>query len=88
LVNGMVWPYLEVEQRKYRFRILNGSNERFYRMKLSNGSPFIQIGSDGGLLEKPVVMDEILIAPAERVDVIIDFTDVDVGTNNVIIYIR
>ena len=52
LVNGMVWPYLEVEQRKYRFRILNGSNERFYRMRLSNGSPFIQIGSDGGLLER------------------------------------
>lgn len=84
LVNGMVWPYLEVEQRKYRFRILNGSNERFYRMRLSNGSPFIQIGSDGGLLEKPVIMNEIIIAPAERVDVIINFADVEVGTNIVL----
>ena len=65
----------EVEQRKYRFRILNGSNERFYRMRLDSGQPFIQIGSDGGLLQKPVTMEEITIAPSERVDVIIDFTE-------------
>ncbi len=80
LVNGKVWPYLEVEQRKYRFRILNGSNERFYRMRLSNGSSFIQIGSDGGLLEKPVNMNEITIAPAERIDIVIDFTEQELGT--------
>lgn len=53
-------------------------------MRLSNGSPFIQIGSDGGLLEKPVIMNEIIIAPAERVDVIINFADVEVGTNIVL----
>ena len=75
VVNGKIWPYLEVEQRKYRFRILNGSNERFYRMRLDSGQPFIQIGSDGGLLQKPVTMEEITIAPSERVDVIIDFTE-------------
>ena len=73
-VNGKVWPYLEVEQRKYRFRIVNGSNERFYRMQLDSGQPFIQIGSDGGLLEKPVHVKELVIAPAERMDVVIDFS--------------
>lgn len=74
LVNGMVWPYLEVEPRKYRFRIINGSNSRFYNMKLSSGQPFYQIGIDGGLLETPVVTKEILLSPAERADVIIDFS--------------
>jgi len=74
LVNGKVWPYLEVEPRKYRFRIINGSNSRFYRMSISSGQPFYQIGIDGGLLERPVVTKEILLAPAERADVIIDFS--------------
>ncbi len=80
IVNGKAWPYLEVEQRKYRFRILNASNERFYRMKLTSGQQFIQIGSDGGLLQRPVRLDEIIIAPSERFDVIVDFTDQPVGT--------
>ncbi|MDF2548547.1 MAG: multicopper oxidase family protein [Anaerosolibacter sp.] len=85
-VNGKVWPYLEVEQRKYRFRILNASNERFYRMKLDvcKEQPFIQIGSDGGLLEKPVFLDEITIAPSERIDVIIDFTDQPIDSSIII----
>ena len=48
LVNGKVWPYLEVEPRKYRFRILNGSNSRFYRLRLNSGQNFVQIGTDGG----------------------------------------
>ncbi|WP_371018022.1 multicopper oxidase family protein [Pseudalkalibacillus sp. JSM 102089] len=74
LVNGMVWPYLEVEPRKYRFRILNGSNARFYRFSLSNQFPFVQIGTDQGLLGKPVPVTRVLIAPAERVDVVIDFS--------------
>lgn len=74
LVNGKVWPYLEVEPRKYRFRLLNGSNHRFYRMKLESGLPFYQIGSDGGFLEAPVKLDELILAPAERADVIIDFS--------------
>jgi spore coat protein A len=84
VVNGKVWPYLNVEQRKYRFRILNGSNERFYRLSLDSGQEFIQIGSDGGLLQKPVRMNEISIAPSERGDVIIDFTNQPVGTNIVL----
>ena len=80
VVNGKAWPYLEVEPRKYRFRMLNASNERFYRIKLSLGQSFIQIGSDGGLLERPITLNEITIAPAERADMVIDFSGFEVGT--------
>ncbi|MCM3588385.1 multicopper oxidase [Mesobacillus maritimus] len=78
IVNGKVWPFLEVEPRKYRFRILNGSNSRFYRLRLSSGQNFVQIGTDGGFLEEPVIVknqDGLLLAPAERGDVIIDFSN-------------
>ncbi len=75
LVNGKIWPFLEVEPRKYRFRILNGSNSRFYRIALNSGENFVQIGTDGGLLERPVPLSTITIAPAERADVIIDFSN-------------
>lgn len=74
LVNGKVWPYLEVEPRMYRFRILNGANARFYRIALSNNLPFVQIGTDQGLLQGPVPVTRVLIAPAERVDVVVDFS--------------
>lgn len=73
-VNGKVWPYLEVEPRKYRFRIYNGSNARFFQLQLSSGQTFVQIGSDGGLFEEPVYVNEIILAPAERADVIVDFS--------------
>jgi len=81
LVNGKVWPFLNVEPRKYRFRILNGSDSRFYRLGFSSGQPFVQIGSDGGYLEAPVRTSPLLIAPGERYDVIVDFTGIAVGTN-------
>jgi len=74
LVNGKAVPYLEVEPRKYRFRILNASNSRFYSLTLSSGDPFIQIGTDQGLGPHPVSLNSILLAPAERSDVIIDFS--------------
>ena len=74
LVNGKVWPYLEVEPRMYRFRILNGANARFYRIALSNNLPFVQVGTDQGLLQGPVPVTRVLIAPAERVDVVVDFS--------------
>jgi len=80
VVNGKTWPYLDVEQRQYRFRLLNGSQARFLILKLSNGGTFWQIGSEGGFLPDPVELDKLLIAPAERADVIVDFTDVPVGT--------
>ncbi|WP_335869102.1 multicopper oxidase family protein [Bacillus sp. 2205SS5-2] len=74
LVNGKIWPYLEVEPRQYRFRLLNGSNARFYRLSLENRLPFFQIGTDQGFLARPVEIFELLLAPAERADVIIDFS--------------
>jgi spore coat protein A len=74
LVNGMTWPYLEVEPRQYRFRILNGSDSRFYNLFLSSGQSFIQIGSDQGLLPAPFITDQLLIAPGERKDIILDFS--------------
>lgn len=73
LVNGKVWPYLVVEPRNYRLRLLNGSNARFYQLSLSSGQPFYQIGTDGGLLPRPVQVNKLLLAPGERADVIVDF---------------
>jgi spore coat protein A, manganese oxidase len=74
LVNGKLLPYLDVEPRRYRFRILNGSNARFYRLTLDNGQPFTQIGCDQGLLHAPIQLRMLVLAPAERVDIIIDFS--------------
>jgi spore coat protein A len=75
VVNGKVWPYLEVEPRKYRFRILNGANSRFFRLSLGSDQMFFQIGTDSGFLERPAAAKSLLLAPAERVDVIIDFSN-------------
>jgi bilirubin oxidase len=80
VVNGRTWPYLEVEQRRYRLRLLNGCNSRFLLLRLSNGLPFWQIGADGGFLPAPVEREMILLAPAERADVLVDFTQARVGT--------
>lgn len=75
IVNGKVQPYLEVEPRKYRFRILNGSNRRVYTLNFSNNTPFIQIGTDGGFIEAPVNLNSFSLTPAERLDVIVDFSN-------------
>ncbi|QFT90357.1 Spore coat protein A [Bacillus sp. THAF10] len=77
VVNGKAWPYMEVEPRKYRFRIVNGSNSRFYTLKLNRGQLMYQIGTDRGLLEHPIGIKEITLAPAERADMIIDFTNLE-----------
>jgi spore coat protein A, manganese oxidase len=74
LVNGKLFPYLEVEARRYRFRVLNGSNARFFHLSLSNGQAFHQIGTDQGLLPAPVELKRIVLAPAERADLVIDFS--------------
>ncbi len=63
----------EVEPRRYRLRILNAANGRFFRLGLSNGAPFVQIGADQGLLPGPVKLATLLLAPGERADVIVDF---------------
>jgi spore coat protein A len=75
LVNGKIYPFLEVEPRKYRLRILNGSNGRFFALSFSNGLSFDQIGTDQGLLPSPVELKSLLLFPAERADVIVDFKD-------------
>ncbi|MBV9762348.1 MAG: multicopper oxidase domain-containing protein [Acidobacteriaceae bacterium] len=73
LVNGKLLPYLEVEARLYRFRLLNASNARFFRLSLANGQSFWQIGTDQGLLAAPVELKRLAIAPGERADLLIDF---------------
>ncbi|NDK56716.1 multicopper oxidase domain-containing protein [Pontibacter fetidus] len=75
LVNGKAWPVLDVEPRQYRFRMLNGSDSRFYNLFMSVPLNFVQIGSDNGLLPAPVVQNQLLIAPGERKDVVIDFSN-------------
>jgi spore coat protein A, manganese oxidase len=80
VVNGKVWPNLNVNQGLYRFRVLNGSNARFYQLTLSNGQPMYQIGTDGGLLNAPVEIGQLVIGPGERADVLIDFSSVAAGT--------
>jgi spore coat protein A len=79
LVNGVAQPYLKVARRKYRFRIVNGSNARMYEMQLSSGAPLIQIGTDGGLLPEPLPKTVIEISPFERVDLVIDFATYPLG---------
>lgn len=76
-VNGKLWPSLSVEPRKYRFRILNASNTRAYNLSLSNSLSFYQIGTDGGLLDKPVRLSSFILEPAERIDIIIDFANLE-----------
>ena len=86
-VNGKVMPFLEVEPRRYRFRVLNAANSRFYHLRLFNSDStgkvasqsfdvpsFQQIGSDGGLLPAPLDLHYLLIAPGERFDIVIDFS--------------
>jgi FtsP/CotA-like multicopper oxidase with cupredoxin domain len=80
VVNGATWPSLSVQQRRYRFRLLNGCNARFLILRMSNGLPFWQIGNEGGFLPAPVELPSLLLGPAERADVIVDFTNVGVGS--------
>lgn len=89
VVNGRTWPFLDVEPRRYRLRVLNGCNSRFLILKLATDPlaarpaapvlPFWQIGADGGFLPRPVQLEQLLLAPAERADVIVDFTGLPVG---------
>lgn len=73
LVNGKLLPYLDVEPRKYRFRMLNAANGRFFHLALSSGQEFHQIGTDQGLLPAPLALKRMQVAPGERVDLIVDF---------------
>jgi spore coat protein A, manganese oxidase len=83
LVNGKLFPYLDVEPRPYRFRVLNGANGRFFHLSLPRGQVFHQIGSDQGLLPAPVQLDRVSLAPGERADVVVDFAGL--GGSNVVL---
>jgi spore coat protein A len=72
LVNGKVWPFLDVEPRMYRFRILNGCNARILSLDVG-GPSVVQIGAEGGMFDMPVPLERMVLAPAERADVLLDF---------------
>ncbi len=74
LVNGKVWPFLDVEPRMYRFRILNGCNARILNLDIG-GPDFWQIGAEGGMWDIPVPVKNLVMAPAERADVLVDFSN-------------
>jgi FtsP/CotA-like multicopper oxidase with cupredoxin domain len=87
MVNGNTWPFLEVEKRRYRFRFLNGCDARFLILDFSQipGVSVWQIGNEGGFLRVPVNLtgtngNRLLMSPAERADVIVDFTNVPAGS--------
>lgn len=73
LVNGKVWPYLDLEPRLYRFRILNGCNARILNLAMG-GARIWQIGAEGGMWTRPVEVKRVVLAPAERVDLLVDFS--------------
>lgn len=91
LVNGVAWPKLDVQPRKYRLRFLNGSDSRFY--DLNFGSPsnpnnavmFNLIGSDGGFLDAPIMKERLLIGPGERIDVIVDFSAPELWNQQIVL---
>jgi len=84
LVNGTIQPNFKVASRKYRFRVLNGSNMRKYQIALSNGQPFHVLGMEGGFLPAPVKVTSLVLAPAERADIIVDFSSLPVGSSVVL----
>jgi len=74
LINGKLLPYLEVQPRRYRFRILNASNARFYFLTLPAGPAMHQVATDQGLTSAPVEVTMLNLAPGERADVVVDFS--------------
>jgi len=79
LVNGTPNAYLPVAPTLYRFRIVNASNSRFYKLALSDGRSFTIIGNDGGFIDKPLSTINAWLAPAERFDILIDFSSYTQG---------
>jgi blue copper oxidase len=80
LVNGVIAPFKEVSTRYYRLRILNGSNSRIYNLAFSNNLDFTILGNDGGLLKSPITVKSILLAPGERLDVLVNFASSTIGS--------
>jgi FtsP/CotA-like multicopper oxidase with cupredoxin domain len=84
-VNGAVQPHFRVQRRKYRLRILNGSNARYYQLRLSTGQTFLNIAKDAWLYPQPLEAREVLICPGERFEIIVDFRNApnEVFLNNI-----
>ncbi len=80
VVNGKVWPHLDVKQGKYRFRIVGGSGSRTFTLALSDSATFEVVGNDGGLLPAPVSVSDLTIMPGERYDIVIDFAGYAAGS--------
>jgi spore coat protein A len=85
VVDGKVWPNMNVNRGQYRFRLLDASNSRIYRLSFLDTQtntplPFTQIGSDGGYLKAPANITELIISPAERADILVDFSSLSPGT--------
>jgi spore coat protein A, manganese oxidase len=95
VVNGKTWPFLRVEQRRYRFRFLNGCNSRFLLLKFDNPNVEVwQIGTEAGFLPAPIRINDLdvgglggvlLMSLAERADMIVDFANVAVGTSVILV---
>jgi blue copper oxidase len=80
LINGIHSPFLSVESRWYRLRLLNGSTARVYQLGFSNGQTFYLIGTDGGLIASPQALTSLMLAPGERADVLVNFSGTPVGS--------
>ncbi|MCF6203011.1 MAG: multicopper oxidase domain-containing protein [Methylococcaceae bacterium] len=80
MINGQPDFVLPVENRSYRLRLLNGSNSRIYKLAWDDGSPVTVIGTDGGLLESPETIPYVMLAPAQRRELWVDFSDKAIGT--------
>ncbi len=75
LINGTWNPFLQVESRRIRFRLLNGSNARIYYIGFDDSRVFHQIATDGGFLEAPLQTNRVILAPGERAEILVDFSD-------------
>ncbi|QKG23023.1 multicopper oxidase family protein [Actinomadura verrucosospora] len=84
LVNGRPQPYFRVAARKYRLRLLNAANMRFFNARLSTGDAFQQIATDRGLLPAPLTTTELPLSPGERADIVVDFSRYEPGTRIVL----
>jgi len=74
MVNGSINPYINVKDKQIRFRILNGSNSSLYNFRFSDGRSFSQVATDGGFLETPVRLTNLLLSPGERAEIIVNFS--------------
>jgi FtsP/CotA-like multicopper oxidase with cupredoxin domain len=79
-VNGVRFPRVEVDSALYRLRVLAAANARIFRLGLSNGAPLVMVGSDGGLLDRPVELPYIDLGTGERLDLLVDFSGLAAGT--------